>query len=130
MYLARFVDTMPLPAPVYIFGETFHLERCARTDNIHVEFRMHRKHWRQPVLVLAGRSVPYASILPNRFTFWSLLERKMNRNISRGRPVRFLSNINDKSTSRLLELVISLPQSTQIFSHMCALSLSLSLFTI
>lgn len=61
-------------------------------------------------------------ILPNRFTFWNLLERKMNQNISWD-PVEFLPNMNYKSTSCLVELVISLPQNIQIFSHICALYL-------
>lgn len=44
----------------------------------------------------------------------------MNRNISWATGSDSFPNINDKSTSRSLELVISLPQTTQIFSHIAA----------
>lgn len=68
-----------------------------------------------------------ASISPNRFTFWSLLERKMNQNISRG-SVGFLSNINYKSTSRLLELVISSPHIDSFFLHILVIRVGSATF--
>lgn len=83
----------------------------------------HHHHWYGAASIVLYASNYFSPTL--RFTFWNLLERKMNRNISRLAYITHslththipmvrdtFSSENDKSTSRLLELVISLPQNT------------------
>lgn len=101
------------------------MRRCARTDNIH-RIWYASQTMRQPVYTVCRDCAVLHTIVVCLMHLFCLIDlhfgiywsEKWTETLVEG-PVGFLANTNYKSTSRLRELVISLPQNTQIFLHMC-----------